>query len=97
MARHSMGGALATLAAWDIALNLSTPTEPGSGAPGSHVAPRILVYTFGQPRTGNERVREGCVCACVCVRVCVCVCVRVCACVCACVCMCVHVCVRVCA
>jgi predicted lipase len=36
---HSLGGALAILAAYDLV--------------DQHIATRPLVYTFGQPRTGN--------------------------------------------
>ena len=44
MAGHSLGGALATLAAYDIAHML--PKE------GEQVA--LKVYTFGSPRVGNH-------------------------------------------
>mmetsp|Transcript_17938 Transcript_17938/g.53981 ORF Transcript_17938/g.53981 Transcript_17938/m.53981 type:complete len:703 (+) Transcript_17938:404-2512(+) len=45
---HSLGGALATMAAVDIAQRVCTAQHPVS----------ISVYTFGAPRTGNHRFAE---------------------------------------
>ena len=42
---HSLGGALATLAALDIKLNVSPNV-------------RITLYTYGQPRVGNEKLSD---------------------------------------
>jgi len=42
---HSLGGALATLAAYDISKELQ---ESGQGAV------KVMCYSFGAPRTGNH-------------------------------------------
>eukprot|EP00884_Botryococcus_braunii_P001515 jgi/Botrbrau1/11364/Bobra.0038s0112.1 len=45
---HSLGGALATLAAYDVAAQMQA----------EHIEAHVTVYTFGQPRVGNHAFAE---------------------------------------
>jgi hypothetical protein len=51
---HSLGGALATLCAWDLALQYEAQASKGCG---DHIS--ISMVNFGSPRVGNRRFTEA--------------------------------------
>lgn len=51
-AGHSLGGALATLCAYDVAAAIRDSASAGRTAMPAHV--EVSCYTFGAPRTGNK-------------------------------------------
>lgn len=48
---HSLGGALGNLAAWDLAVT----QQSLSGDLSAFAKAKVLLYTYGQPRVGNEK------------------------------------------